>query len=259
VNDFTTTEPEEFTMRRRMLAPVALCALSLSGCFWMIKTTKQVLEESHQRAAAAMGSPREAIQFAGTVESFLVQRRLDPGTPDAVRWVGEAKKLLNAALNSRKEEAPILQAALGTLLLASGDRAGGTAALETSLEARPSLQALLPLLRVLEEQRAIDRIVVLCKRTLPVVVNPGARFTLLDSCLSRTHAASVEGGLAWASPEDVSFYRMEQARRQQAAASRNRCYTGCNAMESRCRSQCGRDGNCFAHCGNAGSSCRSGC
>jgi hypothetical protein len=153
----------------------------------------------HQVGAAPVDG---AIAFSTAAAQVL------PLLPEAERTavVTEAAGYLQTAEAQAPARAWEIDAARGTLLVASGDRAGGEAALRESMAAKPNLVALTPLLAL-----APAEVGTLCAQSRPVVVDVVG---LMELCSAHGDA------LAWATPADKQAWREEQQREAQAEAER---------------------------------------
>jgi hypothetical protein len=153
----------------------------------------------HQVGAAPVDG---AIAFSTAAAQVL------PLLPEAERAavVTEAKGYLQTAAAQAPERSWEIEAVQGTLLVASGDRAGGEASLRKSMAQKPNLVALSPLLGLAPAEAPT-----LCAQTRPVVVDVVG---LLEVCAAHGDA------LAWATPADQAAWREEQQREAQAEAER---------------------------------------
>lgn len=247
---------------------------------------RQRIDEARRALAAQPRAPREALDLCRAVEAAMGRRaqlRLD-----VAALVAEASAAIDGAISARGSEAPLLLAAKGRLLVASGDEQGGFNAFVGSMSARPNLEALLPLLERLERQGRLPDVLDSCRATRPHVTGDEERFALLDACLARSHAVSVDGGLDWAEPGDITFYkatvaaraaerakveaeraaelRSEEQRRearrrqeQQEADLHYACQRQCIQMKSMCASTCRDDNACRSRCDMDELQCRGTC
>lgn len=248
------------------------------------------LNRAKEQAAAAPGAPREAQAYAMQLSSALQAGSLERQRAAVDPWLADVNARLDQALASAPAEKPRLLAVRGIVLLAAHLDAEGEKALRQSMDARPNLAALLPLAAKLDKDNRRDEVASFCKRTRAAVSEDGDRYEVLDAAVRHTHAASVEGGLAWAAPADVTFYKQETARREAEAAARNaesrkkseenfnkmraefdanrardderrRCGARCEADFGTCRSKCGAGASafCVTYCDDAQNACRRSC
>lgn len=247
---------------------------------------RERIEQARRALAAQPQAPREALDLCRAVEAAMTRRELLH--LDVAALVAEASAAIDGAISARGSEAPLLLAAKGRLLVASGDEPGGFSAFVGSMSARPNVEALLPLLERLEKQARLGEVVDSCRATRPHVTGDDERFALLDACLARSHAVSVDGGLDWAEPGDITFYkatvatraaerakveatrlaqqRSEEERRearrrqeQQEADLHYACQRQCIQMKSMCASTCRDDNACRSRCDMDELQCRGTC
>lgn len=247
---------------------------------------QQRIDQARRALAAQPRAPREALDLCRAVEAAMSRRELL--RLDVAALVAEAAAAIDGAISARGSEAPILLAAKGRLLVASGDEQGGFNAFVGSMSARPNLEALLPLLERLERQGRLPDVLESCRATRPHVTGDEERFALLDACLARSHAVSVDGGLDWAEPGDITFYKAtvatraaERAKLEAERAARLRseeerrearqrqeqheadlhyaCQRQCIQMKSMCASTCRDDNACRSRCDMDELQCRGTC
>ena len=220
------------------LTALALGALSV-GCFGLIPMMPpmdpaQAQAMADQQVDAVMlqrvNAARQAVQsspgafepatvFSRELESAYQSGTVTRGALDGPTLLVEAVEALQAAAEANPPQAQVCQALEGTLLIASGDVAGGVGALERSMDTAPNLYALPALLAQKDPQADAEEIEGLCVKTLARVGGEQERFAVLDHCQARSAASGLEARLAWASEEDRAFYgeRREALERQQAA------------------------------------------
>jgi hypothetical protein len=172
------------------------------------------------RVAARQGGPTEAARFAKEVEAVHQSGMALRGKADGPALVREAADYLDRATRAHAEEGPRMQAALGSLLLVTGDKTGAKAALEGSF-ATPNLWPVAGLLALYDEEGQKDRVTAVCTKARPLVKNDDERFALLDQCAEHAHAASPQAALAWAPKGDVAFYMQRRADEEAEAAREN--------------------------------------
>jgi hypothetical protein len=234
------------------------------------------------------GSPREAVVLAKELEASFHAGVFQRGALNAAALVPEATAALEAAAAAQPAEGASLLAVKGTLLIASGSKPEGEAALRASLQKQQTLHALLPLLALIDEGNHREEVVSLCKAARPAMATDDERYELMFASILHAHAASVEGGLAWTTKDDRTFYKQEQAKRDAQADKDNAEWRKKREAESaklyadmeesrkrsdaqdRCRSQCGSafhtcKAHCFGNvrcemdCENAAQACNGGC
>jgi hypothetical protein len=125
----------------------------------------------------------------------------------------KAAASLDLAIKADKAQTPALLLTKGRLWTASGKGELAEAAYRASLVARPRLDVLLELFEMSQGHLSSADVKGLCKRTRPYVATDEQRFALLVASLRYGHSVSVEGGLSWASPDDLAWYKREAAER----------------------------------------------
>jgi hypothetical protein len=279
------------------LSPL-LASVSLVGCASALygnAASSDVLADSDKRQieqmetarskANATGSAIDATTFA-ILLGTLHQSKVDERRPLPPTRVDEAAACLDRARAQRPEEAHELLATKGELYIQFGRNDEGLAAMRESMAARPNVRAFAVLGKAqANDLAALER---MCKKTLPAMKEDDDRYFVLDKCIEFSGATTVEGGLRWASADDVEFYRQrrvevdrrreafgerkraEQEREQEQWRERNReheaerrerdnCLRQCDSVRSLCRSSCGGDNMCSGRCVNDAITCKSTC
>jgi len=176
------------------------------------------------RADAKKGGAREAIVFAKEVENTFHTGMNARGKVDGAALTNEAVGYLEAAAKANVADAPRLFAAKGSLLVTAGRKDDGQRALEDSLALTPNLWPVGKLLELYSEAGRAQDVTNVCKKVRPVVKTDEERYALLDQCLHWSHAASPEGGLAWAPKDDVGFYKQARAAEERKAQAENEAW-----------------------------------
>ena len=234
-------------------------------------------------AKAEAGGARESVGAAVTLESAYAIGAVARGVVPADR-AQTVLSLIDRDAERTPGEKPMLLAARGRLEVAMGDEVAGEESLRAALAEKPTVAAFLALAPLLDEQQKHDEIIGFAKKTLAEVSTDDQRFEVLFGTILHTHASSPETGLAWASKQDVAFYREEKARRDAMAAQereehrrrreeesarmnaqfeesrgKSSCSSRCDADYSSCKSRCGTGGMCSAHCEDARRHCENAC
>ncbi len=232
-------------MRALLIAPVV--ALSLTGCQALVPQQQangyaspaanmmasrdaqlaQRLETARAAAKANPGGAKEAYVFAHEVSGAYQVGYVTEAKGNGPALLTESFGYLDAAATAHEGEAPKMLAAKGSLLLTSGDKAGGKAALEQSF-ATPNLWPVAKLLVIYDEAGDKVSIRKTCEKARGVTKTDEEKYAVLDNCVHHAHAASVDDALAWAPKGDVGFYNQhhaeyeaEDARRAQAAREKS--------------------------------------
>lgn len=213
----------------------SLCAILLAGCAPMVAydpaaqqanyaaakanadaQVDQVMVSRIQqaRANAKTGGAKEAWTFAKEVENAYQTKMVTRGKVDGPALVDEAVGFLDAA---PKSDQPQMLAEKGSLLITAGRKEDGVKALEASF-ATPNLWPIAKLLEVYAEGNRPLEIVTTCKKARPVTKSDDERYALLDQCM---HWGK---DLAWASKDDVAFYKQTRADEERKAAQENAAY-----------------------------------
>ncbi len=166
------------------------------------------------RANAKTGGAKEAWIFAKEIENAYQTKVVSRGKVDGPALVEEAIGFLDAA---PKSDQPQMLAAKGSLLITAGRKEEGVKALEASF-ATPNLWPLAKLLEAYSEANKPLEIVVVCKKARPVTKSDDERYALLDQCM---HWGK---DLAWASKDDIAFYKQTRADEERKAAQENVAY-----------------------------------
>ena len=215
-------------MKRTSAASLVALAASLSGCFIVPRAaspTAGVDDAYNQRVVEARAAYQashaapDAIVFAVTVQTLYGAGTVERGKADGAALLAEAAGYLDAAAAQSPADAPASLAAKGELYLAAGDGATARAALEASVEARPTLPAVAPLLGIYGEAGDARSVTDLCKR-MRAVARDDERYPLLDVCFRHSGAERVEAGLAWAGSADIACYLQARAAAQAYGSGR---------------------------------------
>jgi len=173
------------------------------------------LVQAERHAERAAGEPREAFELAELVIKSYDTESVKSGRVVLNASAERAADSLDLAIAADKSQSPALLWTKGRLCMAAGKAELAEAAFRTSLAAKPRLDALLEFFQVLQGRLSSAEVKGLCKRTRPYVATDEERFALLEASLRYGHSVSVEGGLAWASREDLGWYKREAAERAQ--------------------------------------------
>lgn len=196
-----------------------LCLLLFAGCMPIVqqppppRASASAQVDAHMnariekaRVAAKDGGADEAWRFAKEVENlYLAKSRL--AKPELVT---EALGYLDASSE------PKTLAEKGSLLITVGRKEEGVKALEESFKT-PNLWPVAKLLEAYSQDRQLE-IVVVCKKARGVTKNDDERYAVLDQCMHWGH------DLAWASKDDVAFYKQQRAADESRAAQEAAAY-----------------------------------
>ncbi len=187
----------------------------------------QRLETARAAAKANPGGAKEAYVFAHEVSGAYQVGYVTEAKGNGPALLTESFGYLDAAATAHADEAPKMLAAKGSLLLTSGDKAAGKAALEQSF-ATPNLWPVAKLLVLYDEAGDKTSIRKTCERARGVAKTDEEKYAVLDNCVHHAHATSTDDALAWAPKGDVAFYNQhhaeyeaEDARRAQAAREKS--------------------------------------
>jgi hypothetical protein len=201
---------------RRLLVLLSL-VVAVVGCIPAKSpdmTSMNTVLAARQRSAAAPGGGAEAYHYAAALlDAFDEGVLVRAPRPDLV---DEAASALERAAQVQAGDAPMLLAIKGALLARSGRVDEGLKELDRSMKLQPNEPAAVAFLVWFDAHGELDKIPPLCKKTLPFL-DEDAKYRLLCNCLKHEHAATVAGGLAWATPADRALYARRQAAEQQAA------------------------------------------
>src|SRR5262249_32574247 len=171
------------------------------------------LVRAERNAEGAAGEPREAFEFAELVIKSYDTQSVKFGRVVPSAFAEKAAASLDLAIKADKAQAPALLWTKGRLWGAAGKAELAEAAFRASLVAKPRLDPLLELFQMSQGRLSSAEVKGLCKRTRPYLATDEQRFALLEASLRYGHSVSVEGGLSWASPDDLAWYKREAAAR----------------------------------------------
>jgi hypothetical protein len=220
--------------------------------------------------------------MVGLVHQYKIDQRRNLPMPTLV---AEAAACLDRAREQRPEEAYALLEQKGELFIVFGRNDEGFAALRESMAARPNVRAFQILGQSFKEANQLAELEQMCKQTLPAMTGDDDRYIVLEKCIEFSGASTVEGGLRWASAQDVEFYRRkrveverkhdefverkraEDEREQEQWRQRNQerreqesCIRQCNSVRSLCTSNCGGVATgCASQCDIDARNCRRSC
>ncbi|HMF40962.1 MAG TPA: hypothetical protein VKQ32_09710 [Polyangia bacterium] len=247
----------------------------------------QMIGQMETARAKAKAAPTavDATSFAVMV-GLLHQNQIDQRRSLPMpTLVAEAATCLDRAREQRPEEAYALLEQKGELFIVFGRTDEGFAALRESMAARPNIRAFEILGNAHKEANQLAELEQMCKQTLPAMKEDDDRYIVMERCIEFSGASTVEGGLRWASAEDVALYRRkrveaeqkhdafverkraEDEREQEQWRQRNQerreqesCIRQCNSVRSLCTSNCGGIATgCASRCDNDAANCRRSC
>jgi len=265
-------------MRRTPIAAASLAAvLSLAACMpspaqLAMKNVRTSGAEAHQRPG-----PRQAQAYADAVN--VAYRAGSYGkTPQQLQIdVDDAIAVLESAAAPGGPDAPTLVAWKALLLADAGRSSDSLAAFQRSMELGPNLMAAQNLAIVYGAANLPAKVGEVCGETVPIVVDPDDRYTLIERCNKNMNALSEESAMTWASPEVVAWYRQERQRRRDAAAAEaqrqadrevyenqvvrqaHACADRCNQRGYLCENRCHGDQDCDDRCIAADHACVDAC
>jgi len=173
------------------------------------------LAQAERNAEKATGQPREAFELAELVIKSYDSESVKSGRVVPSAFAEKAVTSLDLAIAADKAKSPALLWTQGKLWRAAGKAELAEAAFRASLVARPRLDPLLEFFQLSQGRLSSAEVKGLCKRTRPHVATDEERFTLLEASLRYGHSVSVEGGLSWASREDLGWYKRRAAERSE--------------------------------------------
>jgi hypothetical protein len=170
----------------------------------------QRIETARAAAKANPGGAKEAYVFAHEVSGAYQVGFVSAEKGNGPALLTESFGYLDAAASAHPEEAGKMLAAKGSLLLTSGDKAGGKQALEASF-ATPNLWPVAKLLVIYDEAGDKASIRKVCEKARAVTKTDEERYAVLDNCVHHAHASSTDDALAWAPKGDAAFYTQRRA------------------------------------------------
>jgi len=190
------------------------------------------LIRAESNAERAAGRPREAFELAELVIKSYDTESVKSGRVVPRPFAEKAAASLDLAITADKAQSAALLWTQGRLWRAAGKVELAEAAFRASLVARPRLDALLEFFEMSQGRLSPAEVKGLCKRTRPYVATDEERFTLFEASLRYGHSASVEGGLSWASREDLGWYKRQAAER---AERKHAAEESVRLVEENCR------------------------
>lgn len=276
-----------FTVRVVVLAvSVLVVAASASGPTRDQKALRS-LDERRAAARKVPGGSLEAYRYAEAVieaynnglferlEKNAAKSKSKP-TVSRAAHAREAARLLDRAAQVHAAEAPMLIAVKGAVLVAGGFVDEGIGALQESMRIRPNVTAAAALIIWHGARAELDLVGEVCRATLPTIATAPARYDFMTSCIENVHAATEEGGLAWATDADRDLYYAEKRRRQQQTAAElqeqmdrqeqerqreldaEECIASCKQSGYRCLGRCNSDA-CNQACEGSYQACLDRC
>jgi len=171
------------------------------------------LIRAESNAERAAGHAREAFELAELVIKSYDSESVKSGRVVPSPFAEKAAASLELAIAADKAHSAALLWTKGKLWRAAGNAELAEAAFRASLIARPRLDALLEFFQMSQGRLSSAEVKDLCKRTRPHVATDEERFALFEASLRYGHSVSVEGGLSWASREDLGWYKRQAAER----------------------------------------------
>lgn len=227
--------------------------------------------------ASRLPGPRQAQELAIAVNQAALagdyandQARLDG---DA----GRAIAALDRAVEHAGVDAPRLVAWRALMLIHLGQGPDALRELERSFAMAPNPLAGQHLILIYGGLGQPDRVGATCVATVDVLTDADERLEIIASCRASMNAASVEGELAWMTPEQRTWYQDENARRMEAAidaANQQReqdrrdqrvvrwmeqCAATCKESGLRCQNRCDGDAACDERCVGINRACLDRC
>jgi hypothetical protein len=265
-------------MRRTTLVATSLSAvLALAACMpspgqLAMKRVHSTGIEAHQRPG-----PRQAQAYAESVNVAYRAGGYAKTPPQLQVDVDDAIAVIDSATSRGGPDAPTLIAWKALLLADAGRSDASYAAFQRSMELGPNLMAAQNLAVIYGAANLPGKVAEVCSQAVPIVVDPGDRYTLIERCNTNMNALSEESAMAWATPEVVSWYRQERQHRQEVAAAEadrqaqrqayenqvvrqaHACADRCNQRGYRCENRCHGDTACENRCVDADHSCVDAC
>jgi hypothetical protein len=170
------------------------------------------LEDARPKSRETPGSGQEARRWAGALRNAYRAGTVERGK---ISGPSEMKAIYNfarAAAEKYPNEKPEILAAWGHLLLVAGNKEEGLKNLDESMKLRPNLSALGPRIEVLDQEGKHAEVGPLCKTTRPHISDSKRLYYLLDKCMKHSGADSIDAGLAWADPTDITYFKAERAK-----------------------------------------------
>jgi hypothetical protein len=176
------------------------------------------------REMARVGGAKEAWAFGKEVENAYHTNMVSRGKVDGKALVDEAAAVFDRVAKENPSDAPQMLAGKGSLFVVAGRPDEGLAALESSLNAGPSLWPVAKLLEIYAGGGRTNAIFDTCKKVRPVVKSDEERYALLDQCAHWSKLLSPQSALAWASKDDIAFYTRMREEEEKKAAAENAAY-----------------------------------
>jgi hypothetical protein len=228
--------------------------------------------EAQQRAGA-----RQALAYAEAVHTSAsagdykkTPNQLALDTSDAIR-------VLDLAIPNAGVDAATLVAWRGQMFLDAGHPSEARAEYLRSWQMAPNKRAGYVLIGYHGSRNEPQRVSEYCNAMVELMTGSDDRLDLIATCRKQMNAATPEGEMAWMSPELVTWYQTENARRleaqidyqnQLAAQQReeNRvvrraesCSLGCKERGLRCQNDCEGDQACENRCVEINHACVDRC
>lgn len=262
-------------MNRAMRTLVLLVVLAACG-----PSAQQVRAQrvaSTRMDAQARTGARQALAYAEAVHAAAASGdygkqpdRLALDTSDAIR-------VLDLAIPNAGIEASTLVAWRAQMFLDAGHIAEAREEYVRSWQMQPNKRAGYVLIGYHGGRNEPQRVGEYCNAMIDIVKTSDERLDVIATCRKHMNAATPEGEMAWMSPELVSWYQAENARRlhaqieyeQQVAAQQReenrivrraeQCSLSCKERGLRCQNRCDGDAECDNRCVEINHACVDRC
>jgi hypothetical protein len=247
------------------LVPIALALLVACGPSAQQLRTQQV--QNARMAASQRPGPRQAVDLADAVHSAF-QAGDYKANPQALQSdVTLALATIDRAVVTAGVDAPTLIGWKGLLFTDTQRYKEGLAAFQESFQMAPNKMAGRNLVVIYGATNQPQMVGQVCAATVEVLRSDDEKLDLIAMCRQNMNAASPEGEMAWMSPQLVTWYQSENARRMQqqidvqnAQAERDRYQQRVVRQTEQCASRCKEKGlECQNDCDRGDQACDNRC
>ena len=230
------------------------------------------------RAAAQVAAPRQAQEFAMAVHAAHRAGDYKANVALGVADASEVVAVIDRALPQAGVDAPTLVAWRGLMLLDLERANDALAELERSVAMGPNQLAGEVLVDVYGAANRPERVGPICAAMVPALRDDDDKLSFIARCRRNMNALSNEGEMAWMSPELITWYQAENARRlgaeidamnaraerdryeQSVVRSMEQCTASCKEQGLYCQNDCPRyDQQCDSNCVEINHACLDRC
>lgn len=262
------------TTRMRALVLLVVLATSCGPSAQQLRAQRvaQTRTEAQQRAGA-----RQALAFAEAVHDAHTAGDYKAAPAQLATEAAEAIRLIDVAFPNAGVDAPILVAWRAQMFFDLGRMTEALEEWRRSFDLGPNKRAGLVLVGYHGARNEPQEVGRLCNLTVDAVTSSDDKLQVIGECRKNMNAATPEGEMAWMSPELVTWYQAENARRLEAqieyenqlAAQRReenrvvrqteQCALDCKERGLRCQNRCHGDTECENRCVEINHACVDRC